>query len=286
MRNTYYDKEISYKDVIVDTTIAKQDAGPAIVHSHPSYEIYLSRMPRMRMMVNGRIYEVTAGDLFLFSSFDIHQPLDMEQGAYERNILFFSPEFVQEFCTQQTDLLACFYHDPGSCAVLHLTADQLTVFDTLFSELLMLQSTEESEYGSDVRKHICFLNLLLYINKWSGCAGSVKKITVKQDKREMGDIVRYITAHLTEDLSLDALSKRFHINKHYLITRIVQATGYTPHRYIVLCRIAFSRVRLWQGASVTDAAFDSGFEDVSHFIRVYKQITGKTPGEYAAERYE
>ena len=102
----------------------------------------------------------------------------------------------------------------------------------------------------------------------------------------MGDIVRYITAHLTEDLSLDALSKRFHINKHYLITRIVQATGYTPHRYIVLCRIAFSRVRLWQGASVTDAAFDSGFEDVSHFIRVYKQITGKTPGEYAAERYE
>jgi len=32
--------------------------------------------------------------------------------------------------------------------------------------------------------------------------------------------------------------------------------------------------------SVTEVAFDTGFEDLSHFSRVFKQITGKNPTEY------
>jgi AraC-like DNA-binding protein len=39
---------------------------------------------------------------------------------------------------------------------------------------------------------------------------------------------------------------------------------------------------LSQGKSVTETAMDSGFGNLSHFIRIFKQKTGWTPGAYAS----
>lgn len=55
----------------------------------------------------------------------------------------------------------------------------------------------------------------------------------------------------------------------------------TPGKWITSRRVEHAANLLVNtGQSVTEVAFESGFEDLSHFSRVFKQVTGKSPSEY------
>jgi AraC-like DNA-binding protein len=57
--------------------------------------------------------------------------------------------------------------------------------------------------------------------------------------------------------------------------------GTTPSRFANQARIQRARLLLAGGkATVTEAAFAVGFQSVGHFVRVFKQVTGETPGDY------
>lgn len=57
--------------------------------------------------------------------------------------------------------------------------------------------------------------------------------------------------------------------------------GTTPAEFVNQARIQKARALLSaEGASVTEVAFEVGFQSVSHFARVFKQATGETPGDY------
>jgi len=55
----------------------------------------------------------------------------------------------------------------------------------------------------------------------------------------------------------------------------------TPGKWIMKRRVKHAANLLVNSAqTVTEVAFETGFEDLSHFSRVFKQITGKAPSEY------
>ncbi|WP_373321496.1 helix-turn-helix domain-containing protein [Acetobacter indonesiensis] len=41
---------------------------------------------------------------------------------------------------------------------------------------------------------------------------------------------------------------------------------------------------LSEGASVTDVAFDVGYDNVSAFIAMFRRVTGMTPGQFSQNR--
>jgi AraC-like DNA-binding protein len=57
--------------------------------------------------------------------------------------------------------------------------------------------------------------------------------------------------------------------------------GTTPAKFVSQARIQRSRALLLADhASITEVAFEVGFQSVSHFDRVFKQLTGETPSDY------
>ncbi|MBR4888778.1 MAG: AraC family transcriptional regulator, partial [Clostridia bacterium] len=50
--------------------------------------------------------------------------------------------------------------------------------------------------------------------------------------------------------------------------------------YIAARRIAYSQQLIEQGRSISEACYQSGFENMSTFIRSFRNITGMTPSEY------
>lgn len=51
--------------------------------------------------------------------------------------------------------------------------------------------------------------------------------------------------------------------------------------YVNEIRIGYACKLLYEGAcSISQAAFDSGFENLSNFNRQFKKIKGKTPTEF------
>jgi transcriptional regulator GlxA family with amidase domain len=59
-----------------------------------------------------------------------------------------------------------------------------------------------------------------------------------------------------------------------------QATGMTPHTYVLDVRIKRARQLLHQGQAIAQVAQATGFVDQSHFHKQFKRILGVTPGQY------
>ncbi len=91
----------------------------------------------------------------------------------------------------------------------------------------------------------------------------------------------YIEQHYQQDLTMRELSARFFISEAYLIHSFRDAIGYTPKKYHLLKRISEARNLLYNtNLSVKEIGQQTGFHDTNNFIRMFKQVTEMTPGQY------
>jgi AraC-like DNA-binding protein len=83
-------------------------------------------------------------------------------------------------------------------------------------------------------------------------------------------------------VSLAELAGVAGLGRFQLVRQFAQATGLTPHAYLIQRRIEAARVLLARGSALADAAAASGFADQSHMTRIFIRTYGITPGAYAA----
>jgi AraC-like DNA-binding protein len=92
-------------------------------------------------------------------------------------------------------------------------------------------------------------------------------------------IQSYIRAHFSgSELSLVELAKAHHVSER-TVTRVFALHGETPMKAVRTTRLAESHRMLAEGnaGSVTAAALDCGFSDLSHFSRLFRSHYGYTP---------
>lgn len=88
-----------------------------------------------------------------------------------------------------------------------------------------------------------------------------------------------------EDMGLDRLARSLYLNKAQIRYLFKKEYGTTPLHYLIQKKIAFAKERLASpGARVREVAAEAGFTDEYYFNRVFKQITGVTPGRWHRER--
>lgn len=89
-----------------------------------------------------------------------------------------------------------------------------------------------------------------------------------------------IHRHLdNEELTLQYVADRLHMNSSYLSRRFKRETGRAFSDYLQAARMDRARQLLLEGATVSMTAHDCGFKDASYFIRVFRKHWGVTPGE-------
>lgn len=96
----------------------------------------------------------------------------------------------------------------------------------------------------------------------------------------MERLKRRLSATERTDVSMRELAVEFKMNPFTLLRQFKAATGMTPHRYLLNCRIERARGLLRSGEDLSSVAMDCGFFDQSHFHRYFKSMTAVTPKEY------
>ncbi|MFV1442636.1 MULTISPECIES: helix-turn-helix domain-containing protein [unclassified Phaeobacter] len=86
--------------------------------------------------------------------------------------------------------------------------------------------------------------------------------------------------HLDPNLSLSRLSRRLHLPEKRLSMAVNRATGVNVSRYINSWRIRHACKLIEDGATVTDAMLDSGFNTKSNFNREFVRETGVPPSQW------
>lgn len=94
-------------------------------------------------------------------------------------------------------------------------------------------------------------------------------------------ICDYISAHCTEDLTLDSVAALAGFSKFHFTRLFKQFTNVSFYKYLNQKRIATAEKLLANpDYTVTDVALNSGFSSLSSFIRMFKIIKDCTPTEF------
>lgn len=103
-------------------------------------------------------------------------------------------------------------------------------------------------------------------------------------KYRLKRVLDYIADSLGENLSLSQLSATAGMSPHYFAELFKQSTGRTPHDYVLLQRIERAKQKLRDPkCRIIDAGLDAGFQNPSHFARVFRKLERITPSGFRAE---
>ncbi len=92
----------------------------------------------------------------------------------------------------------------------------------------------------------------------------------------------YIQANLSQDLSLVELATLVQMSPFYFTQQFKQATGTTPHQFVIACRVERARELLVAGRDeIADIAQQVGFAHQSHLTHHFKRRLGVTPKDVA-----
>ncbi|MFB2120654.1 two-component regulator propeller domain-containing protein [Parapedobacter sp. 2B3] len=117
-----------------------------------------------------------------------------------------------------------------------------------------------------------------------------RHINLDQDQTDLGTfesdfikrIVSYTEEHLaTPDFNTDVLAEIANMSRSTFYRKLKTITGLSGSEFIKLIRLKRSAVLLKSGKfNITQAAYETGFNDLKHFRRSFQQQFGLTPSAY------
>lgn len=90
--------------------------------------------------------------------------------------------------------------------------------------------------------------------------------------------------HCTSGITLAEIAYTVNMSTSLFSLNFKKVTGTTPLRYFVGIKLEKAR-ELLRHESVTDVSFDLGYNNISHFIRLFKEKFGLTPKKYQLKHY-
>lgn len=246
-------------------------------HFHDGYEIYILNKGVHTFRFENFSFEMKHGSLVVIPANIPHSSICDKNCMYDRIVISMREEYIKSLCTDSTDLLECFKQQED------FSKYTATLSEEHLAEVIRLQQKlddlhQNKLFGNDVLYKAHIMELLVLINR-----------TIKYNEfaapNIMPEIIHRILSYIvrcnTDEFSLENLSEKLHMSGTYLSRKFKEYMGISIRQYMVQKKVANACGLLQSGENVTNACYNSGFNDYANFIRTFKNVTGMTPGEYA-----
>lgn len=119
----------------------------------------------------------------------------------------------------------------------------------------------------------------LVLGEWSDVAALKQPDGVNH--KMLVTVEDFIEAHLHQDLSLIELAAAAGLSPSYFLRSFKQATGQTPHRFVMERRVRRAREHLERtDRPLAEIAYECGFASQSHMSDVFRHHLNMSPGRY------
>jgi two-component system response regulator YesN len=104
-------------------------------------------------------------------------------------------------------------------------------------------------------------------------------------RRSVDEIARYLYDNADNAVTLEQIARHVNLNKRYICTLYRRCTGKSVMEHLRQIRISRAQRLLTRTVlSVTQIAQDTGFTSGQYFARIFKGMTGLTPGQYRSRK--
>jgi AraC-like DNA-binding protein/uncharacterized RmlC-like cupin family protein len=155
---------------------------------------------------------------------------------------------------------------------LKLPAKDLAYVSSLVDEIESEQ--EEMAPGYEFCCETKFRELILFmVRRYSHVAMNPGKNVLK-----LGELISYMEKHLNEDIRFEMLAEVAHMSAASVRRAFLETFNCSPMAYLQQLRVKRAMLLLADPLkSISDVAFEVGFNDSGYFTRVFRQETGETP---------
>ncbi|MBM7567612.1 AraC family transcriptional regulator [Paenibacillus sacheonensis] len=151
-------------------------------------------------------------------------------------------------------------------------------FNYCFDKLM--KCVEDGDHRSDLAIPALIMRILTELSLNRGMHGNARKSDYHQQVIE--DAIVFMEAQLGRgDFSVAEVARNAGFNESYFSRLFKRMTGTSTQEYLMRLRIDRSKHLLKKTMqSVSDVAYEVGFENVNVYIRDFKKLTGVTPLKY------
>jgi two-component system response regulator YesN len=115
----------------------------------------------------------------------------------------------------------------------------------------------------------------------TSCTQVFKNLQSEKFPPQIEKVRDYVTAHLSENVTLDAAAALIHVHPAYLSKQFREVTGENFIDFETSVRIDKAKELLYKTLlSVKEITYSVGYNDQNYFSKLFKKHTGQTPTEY------
>lgn len=242
-------------------------------HAHDFLELYYFLDGSVTYYIEDQVYDLCPGDLLIIPAGKMHRPvIANEHAAYERMVLWITPQYLQSIDSPAGDLQKNLQKvgEHGYCVPFR--GDETVFVTALLKKLLYMQK-------NDTDPKFCAGAVELYL--WTIFRSyGVIDTTHRNETQVIPQVIRYITEHFSEPLTLEDIAAEFFVSKSYLNRHFKAYTNSTVYAYIMALRLTHARRMLREGIPAVEAGRECGFSDYSTFYKAFKTQAGLSPQQF------
>jgi AraC-like DNA-binding protein len=247
-------------------------------HYHEFNKIIIFIFGNVIYNIEGKSYKLLPWDVLFVPRNQVHKPIIEAEQEYERIVIWINDAFLEAHGNADNNLLTCFNIARENRHLLRLGQNSLNTIKFILSRIET--ELKNNQFGAGVLGNALFVQFMVYINRLQLKPDkNVENIEVEFDQ-QIEKVIQYINSNLDSDLSIEELSKRFFLNKYYLMHKFKKNTGYSIHSYVNSKRMQKCAAFIKAGKSPSDTASECGFNDYSSFVRAFTKMYGVSPRKY------
>jgi AraC-like DNA-binding protein len=119
-----------------------------------------------------------------------------------------------------------------------------------------------------------------FVAAWCGRPRVPREPSAGDRRRALG-AAQWLEAHCDAHADLDGAAAQAGLSAFHFLRVFRSVLGVTPHQYLIRCRLRrAARLLTEQAMPITDVAYESGFGDLSNFVRTFGRAAGVSPQRF------
>lgn len=238
------------------------------------YDVLLLRRGRGRLLQEDRWYPVGPGSVVF------HAPGEVRRWRLgsdaEGMVLFFTAEFLRSFLRDQAFVKKLPFFRPGGPRTLDLDADRARELDSMMSGVR--EEIHAKRWGghlmlqADTVKALVWLRRRMARHGMEAKDGPTERPWFDRFEEALDDNLR------RRERRVDRLARGLGMSPSHLRARVREHTGRSVRDVIRDRVVREARMLLLQtDRTVSEVAYECGFDDPSHFSRYFRRAVGHSP---------
>lgn len=247
------------------------------IHWHDEFEIIYVKSGFLTVNISGENYIGKPGDAFVVSPGNLHF-MGSQTGTVDYFTFLFPLKYI---AFRSDDMLDDKLIEPLNSGHLMISPEIKDTVKEQCEQLAGVYAAEidesESKITGQIKKKII---LLQFIHELWKKGFIVENDTTGRNTVEK-EMISYIQQNYTGKILLREFGEQFHLSEKYISRYFKEHFHITLSQYVTYLRLEHAKQMLQEtDISVTEVAMQSGYQNISYFIRSFKKTYGVSPLKY------